>query len=71
MSVAYLSRHSSRLEGTLERSISPELVEEAGEPVSSWISTSKERDREGRIRRSTRRRVKVRKKEGRQEEGEG
>ena len=67
MSVAYLSRHSSRLEGTLERSISPELVEEAGEPVSSWISASREREREGRIRR----RVKVRKKEGRQEVGEG
>jgi len=29
-----LSRHSSRVEGTLERSISPEFVEEAGEPVS-------------------------------------
>ena len=57
MSVVYLSRHSSRLEGTLERSISPELVEEAGEPVSSWISAS--REREQRVRRSIRRRVKV------------
>ena len=41
---AYLSRHSSRLEGTLERSISPEVVEEAGEPVSSWISASRKRE---------------------------
>ena len=36
------------MEGTLERSISPELVEEAREPVSSWISGSREREREGR-----------------------
>ena len=47
MSEAYLSRHSSRLEGTLERSISPEVVEEAGEPVSSWISASRKREWRG------------------------
>lgn len=60
---AYLSRHSSRLEGTLERSISPEVVEEAGEPVSSWISASRKREWRG---KGEEKRIK-----GSQGEGEG
>ena len=35
--VAHLSRHSSRVVGTLESRVSPEL-EEAGEPLSPWMS---------------------------------
>ena len=65
MSEAYLSRHSSRLEGTLERSISPEVVEEAGEPVSSWISVHQGRESGEEKERERGREVKVR------ERGEG
>ena len=40
--LANLSKQSSKVEGTLERSNSPEWVEEAGDPLSVWMSEGEE-----------------------------
>ncbi len=39
------SKHSSRVMGTLERRVSPELVEDAGEPLSVWMSVGETQGR--------------------------